>query len=183
VRVIAATNRDLETSVQQGLFREDLYYRLNVVNLHLPALRERREDIPRLVAHFIGEQNAKFGTRVKGLSPEALQAAYGHHWPGNIRQLRNAIEAAMAMESADTIGLDAFSQVIGLPPQDTPSPESSTDGSDYASTLAQFEIGYLRQILKRTSGNVEAAAQLADMNMATIYRKMKKYGLRKEDFT
>ncbi len=180
VRIISATNSDLQAAVKDGSFREDLFYRFNVVNLHLPPLRERRSDIPLLIAHFIREQNAKFGTRVKGLTPEALAVACDFGWPGNIRQLCNAIEASMAIEAGDTITLPVFSQFIttGAPAEVA---EDQEDDSDYASAMARFETSYLRELLRRHQWNVEAAAREAGMNMATIYRKLKKYDLRKED--
>lgn len=185
VRLISATNADLLADVDAGSFREDLYYRLNVVNLHLPSLRERKEDLPLLVAHFVREQNKRFGTAIKGFSPEAMQAARAYHWPGNIRQLRNVIEASMAMENGETISLETISQFINAPElekDETATPQTG-EISDYASKLARFEIEYLSRILEETQGNVEAAAGIAEMNMATIYRKMKKYGLRKESFS
>ncbi len=179
VRILSATNSELQAEVREGSFREDLFYRLNVVNLHLPALRERREDIPLLASDFIRKQNEKFGTAVCGLSPEALQAARDYFWPGNIRQLRNVIEACMAIESGDTISLQVLQQFIEV---DSANP--SLDAEDgYASALARFETEYLKGLLARTGGNVEAAAREAGMNMATIYRKLKKYEIRKEDFT
>ena len=182
VRIISATNADLIADVQKGTFREDLYYRLNVVNLHLPPLRERREDIPLLATHFIKQQNEKFGTQVKGLSAEALQAATAYPWPGNIRQLRNVIEATMAVETADTISLDSLAQFIDLPAGVAVGPDDAEEGA-YSTALARFEVDYLRDLLQRNKGNVEAAAREAGMNMATIYRKLKKYELRKEDFS
>ena len=177
VRIISATNSDLQTEVREGTFRGDLFYRLNVVNLHLPALRERREDIPLLANYFIRQQNKKFGTAVHGLSPEALQAARDYAWPGNIRQLRNVVEACLAIESGDAISLQVLEQFIDVEDQ---SP-GETEG-DYSSALARFETDYLKNLLIKTGGNVEAAAREAGMNMATIYRKLKKYDLRKEDF-
>ena len=179
VRVISATNSDLLAEVKAGTFREDLFYRLNVVNLHLPPLRERRSDIPLLINHLVREQNAKFGTRVAGLSPEALQAACDFDWPGNIRQLRNVIEACMTIESSDTISLQVLHQFIEIESEDHGGDEE--DG--YAAAMARFETDYLKGLLVRTGGNVEAAAREAGMNMATIYRKLKKYEIRKEDFS
>nr|WP_291315882.1 sigma-54 dependent transcriptional regulator [Desulfuromonas sp.] len=180
VRILSATNSDLLAEVEAGTFREDLYYRLNVVNLHMPPLRERRADIPLLASHFINQQNEKFGTDIKGLSHEAHHAACDFAWPGNIRQLKNVIEASMALEGGDTISLDVLSQFIDVTRAENGPAEGG--GSDYASSLADFETDYLKQLLIKSGGNVEAAAREADMNMATIYRKMKKYGLRKDDF-
>jgi DNA-binding NtrC family response regulator len=182
VRLISATNSDLLADVKDGGFREDLYYRLNVVNLHLPPLRERRADIPLLVAHFIREQNAKFGTRVKGMSPDALRAASEYGWPGNIRQLCNVIEASMAIETGDTITLPVLSQFIETGRVEGEEAAAAEEG-DYASALARFEMDYLKELLRRHQGNVEAAAREAGMNMATIYRKLKKYDLRKDEVT
>jgi DNA-binding NtrC family response regulator len=179
VRILSATNSDLRTGVENRSFREDLYYRLNVVNLHLPPLRDRREDIPLLATSFIKAQNEKFGTAVTGLSPEAHRAACAFDWPGNIRQLRNVIEACMAVESGETISLPVLKQFIEVPALD-----EDGDGcpeSDYAAALSRFETNYLKELLKKTGGNIEAAAREAGMNMATIYRKLKKYDIRKED--
>ena len=176
VRLISATNSDLTSEVAKGTFREDLFYRLNVINLHLPPLRERRDDIPPLVAHFIREQNEKFGIACKGLTPEAMEAACAYPWPGNIRQLRNVIEAAMTIESGAYIGLSALSQFI-----DTDQPGHFATTADYEAALARFETDYLTRLLRKHGGNVEAAAAEAGMNMATIYRKLKKYGIKKKD--
>jgi DNA-binding NtrC family response regulator len=176
VRIISATNSDLSADISQGSFREDLFYRLNVINLHLPPLRERAEDIPLLAAHFIRQQNKKFATAFKGLTPEAMQALQAYDWPGNIRQLCNVIEAAMTISSGNYIGLPEISQLI------------ATDGSlplaekaNYSSALGQFETDYLTRLLRKHAGNVEAAAAEAGMNMATIYRKLKKYGISRKE--
>ncbi len=177
VRIISATNADLTEAVRRGDFREDLYYRLNVMNIHIPPLRERPEDIPLLTAHFIKEQNAKFGTGIRGLAPEAMEVAQHYHWPGNIRQLRNVIEASIALEGAESISLEVLSQFLeDLDVELTPS-EPPKD--DYNQALAQFETDYLQRLLKKADGNVEDAAKRAGMNMATVYRKLKKYGLKK----
>ncbi len=179
VRLISATNSDLLAAVKSGAFREDLYYRLNVVNVHMPPLRQRREDVPLLTAHFIKQQNEKFGTRILGLAPEALQAACAFSWPGNIRQLRNVIEACMAIESSDWISLPVLAQFIDVGPTESGGEEES----DYSAAMARFEKDYLRSLLQKTQGNIEAAAREAGMNMATIYRKVKKYDIRKEDYS
>jgi DNA-binding NtrC family response regulator len=185
VRILSATNSDLLAAVKAGQFREDLYYRLNVVNLHLPPLRERRSDIPLLVAHFIREQNVKFGTQVKGLSAEALKAVTEFDWPGNIRQLCNVIEASMALETGTTLSLPVLTPFIAADPSgaDHASGDDGEDDDDYASAMARFETAYLKELLRRHQGNVEAAAREAGMNMATIYRKLKKYDLRRDEAT
>jgi DNA-binding NtrC family response regulator len=180
VRLISATNADLLADVKSGAFREDLFYRLNVMNIHLPPLRERREDIPLLAAHFIREQNAKFGTSIRGLAPDALKAAKAFAWPGNIRQLQNVIEASMAMENGDSISLPVLAQFIDTGAEAEPVVAGQAE-SDYSAALARFERDYLKGLLQKTGGNIEAAAREAGMNMATIYRKLKKYEIRRED--
>ena len=176
VRIISATNSDLSAEVSQGIFREDLFYRLNVINLHLPPLRDRKDDIPLLAAHFIREQNVKFGTEFKGLTAEAMDALRSYAWPGNIRQLCNVIEATMAISSGNYIGLPELAQLI-----ETDQSVQSGDQADYTSALSSFETDYLTRLLRKHGGNVEDAAAEAGMNMATIYRKLKKYGINKKD--
>ncbi|MCW8860434.1 MAG: sigma-54 dependent transcriptional regulator [Deltaproteobacteria bacterium] len=174
VRLISATNSELEKEVEKGTFREDLFYRLNVINLHLPPLRQRKPDIVLLAAHFIAQQNKKFKTAISGLSAEAQRAATEYSWPGNIRQLKNVIEACMTIETEQQISLATLSQFIETEPL-------TEKKADYNDALAMFEIDYLRHLLISVDGNIEEAARKANMNMATIYRKLKKYGLRKED--
>ncbi|MDA8412978.1 MAG: sigma-54 dependent transcriptional regulator [Desulfobacteraceae bacterium] len=186
VRVLSATNSDLKLAVKNGTFREDLYYRLNVVNIHLPALRERRDDIPLLAAHFIQLQNQKFGTTVKGFDREAMQALCDFDWPGNIRQLRNVIEACMAMVGEDYISRETLDQFIEVyaGPGDTLTGDQAEPGEvPFNAALDRFEANLLKGLLKKHGGNIENAAREADMNMATIYRKIKKYGIRKEEYS
>jgi len=174
VRIISATNSDLKDAVANGQFRDDLYYRLNVINLHLPPLRNRQNDIPLLINRFIQEQNEKFGTDVKGLTPEALTAVKNYPWPGNIRQLRNVVEAAMTLTTESYIGLPILAQFIEVDGDFVP-----VSDADYTSALARFETDYLNRLLRKHGGNVEAAAAEAGMNMATIYRKLKKHDIDK----
>ncbi len=174
VRLISATNSDLEKEIEKELFREDLFYRLNVINLHLPPLRQRRPDIPLLAAHFVVQQNKKFKTDIDGLSPEAQRAASEYSWPGNIRQLKNVIEACITIETEQQVSLATLAQFIETE-------DASAGSDDYNNALARFEIDFLRQLLSSVDGNIEEAAKKAKMNMATVYRKLKKYGLRKED--
>jgi len=180
VRILSATNSDLKQAVKNGEFREDLYYRLNVINIHLPPLRERRVDIPLLAAHFISLQNSKFGTIVKGLDSEAMAAVTHYDWPGNIRELKNVIEASMAMENDEYLTLATLSQFIEMPADICLVPLDEQVEGDYSSAMARFEAEYLRGLLTRYGWNVDAAARDAGMNMATMYRKIKKYSLKKE---
>jgi DNA-binding NtrC family response regulator len=176
VRIISATNSDLTAEVAAGTFREDLFYRLNVINLHLPPLRDRQEDIPLLAVHFIRQQNARFSTDIKGLTPEAMQALRLYEWPGNIRQLCNVIEAAMTIASGNYIGLPELTQLI-----ETGKIDQTADQADYSSALGQFETEYLTRLLRKHGGNVEEAATEAKMNIATIYCKLKKYGINRKE--
>jgi DNA-binding NtrC family response regulator len=178
VRIISATNSELPTEVKNGTFREDLYYRFNVVNIHLPPLRERKNDIPLLAAHFINLQNQKFGTQVQGLSSEALTAACAFAWPGNIRQLRNVIEACMTIEAGTWISLPVLEQFIEI---DSAPAIEKYDENSYSDALTCFETNYLTGLLRKTDGNIEAAARYSGMNMATIYRKLKKYDIKKDE--
>ena len=186
VRVLSATNADLRESVKNGSFREDLYYRLNVINIHLPPLRNRIDDIPLLAAHFIHLQNQKFGTQVKGFNKEAMSAMSNFGWPGNIRQLKNVIEACMAMEGEDYISHGTLIQFIEISHNTSnikpPSANSETDILSFDAALECFEADLLRGLLKKHAGNIDAAAHEAHMNMATMYRKIKKYVIRKEEY-
>ena len=188
VRILSATNADLKDAVREGTFREDLYYRLNVVNIHLPALRERTGDIPLLAAHFIHIQNQKFGTNVRGFSSEGALELSRYQWPGNIRQLKNVIEACMAIENGEFIERETLAQFIEVSTLTANSAEQSTlpphtEEFSYNATLDRFEADLLLTLLRKHGGNIEAAAREAGMNMATIYRKVKKYGISRSDYT
>ncbi|HXE98448.1 MAG TPA: sigma-54 dependent transcriptional regulator [Dongiaceae bacterium] len=185
VRVLSATNSDLNEAIRKGAFREDLYYRLNVVNIHLPPLRERRSDIPLLAAHFITLQNQKFNTSIKGFDGDAARVLCAFDWPGNIRQLKNVIEACMAMETGDYISRDTLAQFIDA---DSGRSRVSSEAESinlevpYNDALEHFEADLLRALLKRHEGNIDSAAREAGMNMVTMYRKIKRYGIRKDEY-
>lgn len=184
VRLISATNADLAAEVAAGSFRDDLYYRLNVVHLHLPPLRERLQDVPLLISHFLQHINTKLGTHIQGLTPEALQLLTAHNWPGNIRQLQNTLEACAAISESSRIEAADIMHVLGLGNAHAiPEDQTLTEACplEYEAALGLFEKEYLQRLLQASNGDMEYAAQLAGMNMATIYRKLKKYNLRKED--
>lgn len=184
VRILSATNSDLKEAIKAGGFREDLYYRLNVVNIHLPPLRERRDDIPLLAAHFIHLQNHNFGTSIKGLESDAARELCDFNWPGNIRQLRNVIEACMAMETNNYISRSTLAQFIEGEHADptTEAITNETNGLPFNTALEQFESDLLKRLLKKHNGIIENASKEAGMNMVTMYRKIKKYGIKKEDY-
>jgi len=184
VRVLSATNSDLKEAIKSGAFREDLYYRLNVVTIHLPPLRERRSDIPLLAAHFVLLQNQKFKTAIKGFESEAMKVLCACEWPGNIRQLKNVIEACMAIETGEFISIDTLAQFIEHDPERSAvSHEAKQISPDipYTTALERFEADLLTGLLKRHGGNIDSAAREAGMNMVTMYRKIKRYGIRKEE--
>lgn len=177
VRIIAATNADLNEEMEAGRFREDLFYRLAVVKLTLPPLRKRRTDIPLLAGHFLDMFNRQFATQVKGISSRAMELLVLYDWPGNVRELRNVIEATLAIEGGEQIGVDGLGRLMEVDENPKKSVEPAYDGT-YSDGLAHFEHSYFVHLLSRASGNVENAAGLAELNIATLYRKIKKYNLR-----
>jgi len=170
VRIIAATNRSSESLLQEGIIREDLYYRLNVVNIVMPPLRSMKEDIPLLVSHFIERFNRRFNRTIRGISQEAITAFQAYHWPGNVRQLENAVERAFALGVDDIIGIE------DLPTELTTAciPAGHRHG---ALNLQQNEIKLIRKALAQCRGNRAKAAELLGVNAATVYRKIQRYGL------
>ncbi len=171
VRLIAATNRDLRDAIAKGSFREDLYYRLNVVNIHVPPLRERKEDIPLLVAAFLKEFSQENGKQIDGVDAKARLALYNYSWPGNVRQLRNSIESAVVLTKAATITLD------DLPPNIRG--ESGTDSLrlPVGASLADVEKEVIRSTLAREGGNKSRTAEILGIGRKTLHRKIEEYGL------
>jgi len=173
VRLIAATNRDLEGEVRAGRFRQDLYYRLNVVHLALPPLRARPEDIPLLVEHFLQRFSREYQVAPKRLAAEAMERLRVYGWPGNVRELQNAIERAFALAVADTITLDDLPAAVrGLPSPDAP----AVDLSDVP-TLEEVERRLFAAALRKSGGNKNEAARLLGIDRQRLYRKIEKYGL------
>ncbi len=168
VRVIAATNQDRDDLLRKNIMREDLYYRLNVINIRMPALREMRTDIPMLVRHFLNRFNARSQKKVQGISPEALDCLDRFHWPGNVRQLENVIERAFAL------GVDKVIQADDLPHEIRQATVQNAIG-DNITTLRENEISLIKKALKKTGGNRAQAAELLGINTSTIYRKIEKY--------
>jgi DNA-binding NtrC family response regulator len=172
-RLICATNRDLEKEVSEGRFREDLFYRLNVIELHLPPLRERREDIPLLARHFITRTAREQQQHEKAVEPAALTALLNYHWPGNVRELQNAVERAFTL-SGDAIDLDS------LPPRvresaSRISPESIRDPDGLRPTLAEIERRYILETLAAVNQDKARAANILGIDLSTLYRKLKRY--------
>jgi len=175
VRILAATNENLAELVKKGKFREDLFYRLNVVPLHLPPLRERKEDIPLLVEHFLQKYNRRAKKAIKGLSARAIKALVDYDWPGNIRELENTIERAVVLARGETIDLeDLLTHGITArvaPGAQWPSPPK---------TLAEMEKEYIKFVLQENKGNRSAAAKTLGIDRKTLWAKIKKYRIELE---
>jgi two-component system response regulator GlrR len=174
VRVIVATNKNLEELVSQAQFREDLYYRIHVIPIELPPLRERKEDIPLLAEVFLKKFGAQMKKKVQGLTPAALQRLMFHDWPGNVRELENTIEFAVAMTVQDVITEDLI-----LPAKNGAAPEPV---SSFKEAKDAFEKAYLVRLLELTRGNVSSAATLAGKYRADLYPLLKKHGMNPRDF-
>jgi len=185
-RVVAATNIDLEQEVAKGSFREDLYYRLNVIPVHLPSLRERREDIPLLINHFLGRFNEKKNSKIEGFSREALEILFAYNWPGNVRELENICQRLCILKGQGQIGVEDLPEKIRQPrtlsqgrnPWDFLASEGfPEEGMDLENLVIQFENNLIMKALERTRWNKNKAAQLLKMNRTTLVEKIKKRGL------
>jgi two-component system response regulator GlrR len=168
VRIVSATHRDLEAAIAGGEFREDLYYRLNVVNLALPPLRERREDIPLLARHFLAALTEKYRRRIHGFAPDALAMLAAADWPGNIRQLHNVLEQCVALCTTSTIPASLVARALR---------EKPAEIQPLAEARAAFERDYLIGLLKLTRGQVSEVARLAGRNRTEVYRLLQRHGL------
>jgi two-component system, NtrC family, response regulator GlrR len=172
VRIIAASNRDLEEEVRQGRFRRDLFYRIHVIPIRVPPLRERKEDIPLLARHFLKKNLRRTGKKIEDFSPAALQKLMLHSWPGNVRELENSIENAVAMATSNRITEDLL-----LPGQ-----KDSETIKSFKEARDEFERQYLVQLIGMTEGNVSLAAKLAGKYRADLYELLKRYDLDPEFF-
>jgi len=168
VRLISASHRDLEAAVKTGGFREDLYYRLNVVTLRVPSLAERRDDIALLANHFLRELAAQYGRRINGFAPDALDLLVAADWPGNVRQLRNVIEQAVALATTSLVPASLVQEAISDQAQKFTSLEEAR---------RRFEHEYLVQLLKITGGNVTRASRLAGRNRTEFYKLLQRHKL------
>jgi len=173
VRLIAATNQDLRQKVNEGEFREDLYYRLNQVTLRVPPLRNRREDVPLLIDHFIKRANEEHGKQVEGITPEAVRRLTSYHWEGNVRQLQNAISAMVVLAENATLDVGDIPDPIRGSTEIVPVGKTGLAGR----TLEEIERVAIAETLKLTQGNRERAAKVLGIGARTLYRKLKEYGL------
>jgi DNA-binding NtrC family response regulator len=187
VRVVAATARDLEAMVRQGLFRQDLYYRINVVQMDLPPLRMRGDDIGLLAEYFANRHSREMGKPVSGITPEAYQVLRQYHWPGNVRELQNVIRRGIALSKGTMIGLDDLPDDVVIAAGERGVPERAASGTVGYFQLrdefvARFERQYLGELLLRHHGEVQSAAREAKLPRGTLYRLMKNHGLDSAEF-
>ena len=170
VRVITATNRDLEKEIAEGRFREDLFYRLNVVRIHVPPLRERKDDLPLMISAFVKEFAEENGKVIENIDPKARQALYAYDWPGNVRQLRNCIESAVVMTTGTVITLDE------LPPSIREMDEVPAITIPVGATMADAEREIIMQTLAAQNGNKSKTAEILGIGRKTLHRKLDEYG-------
>ena len=176
VRVIATTNRDIEQQIKDGKFREDLYYRLNVLQLNVPPLRERRDDIMLLVEHFMERNNRRLGTKIRELDPQVRKLLLNYPWPGNVRELENTIERAVVLTEGDVV------TVADLPermrePADPVAASLSTGELSIKKTARFMEETLIRRALEKTGGNRTAACKLLEISHRALLYKIKDYGI------
>lgn len=195
VRILSATNRNLEEAIQAGTFREDLYHRLKVLTVRIPPLRERKIDIPVLLDHFLKQFSDRYNKKIKGISSAARKILLDYHWPGNVRQLRNAVESMLVVDYDGLINVDDLPEEIGgVWPLEIPSyetnatdvglfhsdswPDAATNfGHLVGKPLSEIERLFIAETLQSTGGNREEAAKMLGIGERTLYRKIKEYGL------
>lgn len=172
-RIIAATNKDLENEVAEGNFRDDLYYRLNVVEISLPPLQQRRDDIPLLAHHFLQKYNKELKRNIKGINSEAMGAMMAYEWKGQVRELENVMERAILLSDGDYLALEdlpsSFRKTSG-------NQDFSMDSDTLDEAIQTFEKHHIQSVLKRTDGNKSEAARLLGIDPSTLYRKMERLG-------
>jgi len=175
-RVISATNKNLKKLVQEGKFREDLYYRLNVIPIHIPPLRERKEDIPLLALHFLKKYAVENGKHLNDFSPEAMELLLKYDWPGNVRELENAVERAVIVAAGSLVHLENLTVEGGVTVRGV-SEITSISGS---ATLEEVEKAHILKVLKANDLNVKKCSDILGIDRTTLYKRMKEYGVAKE---
>jgi DNA-binding NtrC family response regulator len=178
VRIIAATNVDLKKMVTEGRFRDDLYYRLCVITISIPPLRERREDIPLLAEHFVRLYASENNKAIAGLQPEAMRALLDYDWPGNVRELENAIERAVVLCPGGTMGLDLLPETVLQPDAADVPVRLPENGSTYKDLIEDYERRLIRTALRRTGGVQKRAAELLKIKPTTLHEIIKRLDIR-----
>ena len=179
VRFVAATHRDLEAMVRAGEFRHDLYHRLDVVRIVLPPLRERREDIPLLVQHFVETFARRYGREVRGFDAESMRRLVEYHWPGNVRELRNVVERHVALADGPVLHLEAIEPAPEPPARSAGGGEGPAIDADMP-TLDELERRYILKVLERFGGSRERTAAVLGINKSTLWRRLQRYGERRD---
>jgi len=177
VRIISATNRDLEAGVENGDFRDDLYYRLAVVPIHLPQLKNRKEEIPELVQYLLGRLSERLGVEVDGVAPEAMEVLLTYQWPGNIRELENVLERALVLTESRTISLEDLPEAVRRPSPEGPGINIDSDDLSVKRHSARLEKHLIQRALDRTGGNKTQAAELLDLSPRALRYKIQEYGV------
>jgi two-component system response regulator HydG len=178
VRILSATNRDLERAIAEGKFREDLYHRLKVVTINLPRLAERREDIPLLIDYFLKEHTKKHQKTVRGISTAARRRLLAYDWPGNVRQLRNVIESMVVVDFDEVLDVDDLPSELAPVNGDVAGAVGSNGLHELVGRpMSEVEACFIAETLKVTAGNREEAANMLGIGERTLYRKIKEYGL------
>ena len=176
VRLVTATNRDLPEMIKEGKFRTDLYHRIKVISIKLPPLRDRREDIPLLIDHFVREFATRYGRPIPGISAELRKALMSYSWPGNVRQLRNVVESLLVIDTDGELGLDDLTDEELLSSVGA-SPQSTGTSQLVGQPMEAIEAHYIAETLRLTGGNREEAARLLGIGERTLYRKLKEYNI------
>ncbi|MCD8569580.1 MAG: sigma 54-interacting transcriptional regulator [Geovibrio sp.] len=171
IRLVSASNKDLTEEIKKGTFREDLFYRIHVIHLRIPPLRERREDIPLLAGHFIKMYSGRYGRKAEHLSPQAFEKLMTYDWPGNVRELENTVESAVVLTTGTEISADA----VRLS-------SDTTALQSYKEAKREFEQRYARELMEISKGNVSKASRMADVYRADLYELLKKYSIDPESF-
>jgi transcriptional regulator with PAS, ATPase and Fis domain len=171
IRIVAATHRDLEKAVEAGEFREDLYFRLNVVRITVPPLRERRDDIPALIEHFVKKYNTELKCTCPGFDDEAINAMVNHYWRGNVRELENVVERALIFAGNEPVGLQA------LPPGIHKEPGAPVCGLDLRTAMREFEKKHILKVLTSHDHNKNATAETLGIGLSSLYRKLEELGI------
>ncbi|MBD3413002.1 MAG: response regulator [Candidatus Aminicenantes bacterium] len=180
VRIISATNQDLKEKLKQGDFREDLFYRLNVITFHMPPLRDRREDIPPLVNHFLKKHCDKTGIPMKRVAPEVINVFESYHWPGNIRELENVIERIVAIEERQTLTKKCLPDELLTPPEHGTQDQKIGPGFELDRVLDNQTVRYIREALSRSSGNMKKASSLLGINYRSLRYLIDKHSIKEE---
>ena len=181
VRVLSATNKDLEAEIEEGRFREDLYYRLNVVPVHVPSLRERREDIPMLVQHFTDQAQASDGLGARRFTPEAMERLKSLDWPGNVRELRNTVERLLILSAGEEIGVEDVDRLVIGRGVEERGHGDLFEAETFSAFKEQAERAFILRKLRENDWNVAETARLLEMPRSNLYKKIEKHRLRREE--